>query len=129
MMAASIIQMAITFCILSLFLNNQGLFAACKMEHLSIYASLIFFGFLYSPISMFLGIVANIFSRKHEYEADAYASTTTAMPQDLISGLKKLSVSNLSNLTPHPVHVFLNYSLIRQSDKCFFGVSYHLNYT
>ena len=110
MIGASILQMGIMFYILSLFLNNEGLFAAFGMEHLSIYASLIFFGFLYSPISMLLGIVANIFSRKHEYEADAYAAITTARPDDLISGLKKLSVSNLANLTPHPLHVFLNYS-------------------
>ncbi len=110
MMAASILQMGIMFYILSLFLNNTGLFEAFGMEHLSIYASLFFFGFLYSPISMVLSIVANIFSRRHEYEADAYAASTTARPQDLISGLKKLSVSNLSNLTPHPLHVFLNYS-------------------
>jgi len=110
MMTASIIQMGIMFYILSLFLNNEGLFAAFKMEHLSIYASLIFFGFLYSPISMLLGIVSNVFSRRHEYEADAYAASTTSKPQNLINGLKKLSVSNLSNLTPHPLHVFLNYS-------------------
>lgn len=110
MMAASILQTGIMFYILSLFLNNRGLFNAFGMEHLSIYASLIFFGFLYSPISLLLGIVANVFSRRHEYEADAYAASTTSRPQDLISGLKKLSVSNLSNLTPHPLHVFLNYS-------------------
>lgn len=110
MMAASILQMGITFYILSLFLNNKGLFAAFGMEHLSIYASLIFFGFLYSPISMLLGIVSNIFSRRHEYEADAYAASTTSMPMDLVNGLKKLSVSNFANLTPHPLHVFLNYS-------------------
>lgn len=110
MMAASVLQMGVMFYILSLFINNKGLFAAFGMEHLSIYASLIFFGFLYSPISMLLGIITNIFSRKHEYEADAYAARTTSRPQDLISGLKKLSVSNLSNLTPHPLHVFLNYS-------------------
>jgi len=59
---------------------------------------------------MILGIVVNIFSRKHEYEADAFAASTTSRPQDLVSGLKKLSVSNLANLTPHPLHVFLNYS-------------------
>lgn len=110
MMAASILQMGIMFYILSLFLNNEGLFAAFGMEHLSIYASLIFFGFLYSPITMLVGIAGNFFSRRHEYEADAYAASTTARPLDLINGLKKLSVSNLANLTPHPLHVFLNYS-------------------
>ncbi len=110
MMAASILQMGIMFYILSLFINNKGLFAAFGMEHLSIYASLIFFGFLYSPISMILGIVVNITSRRHEYEADAFAASTTSRPQDLASGLKKLSVANLATLTPHPLHVFLNYS-------------------
>lgn len=110
MMAASILQMGIMFYILSLFLNNKGLFAAFGMEHLSIYASLIFFGFLYSPISMLLGIATNFFSRRHEYEADAYAASTTSQPRDLINGLKKLSAANLANLTPHPLHVFLNYS-------------------
>lgn len=110
MMGASILQMGIMFYILSLFLNNKGLFAAFGMDHLSIYASLIFFGFLYSPFSMFLGIAFNFFSRKHEYEADAYGVESTKSPTDLISGLKKLSVTNLSNLTPHPLHVFLNYS-------------------
>jgi len=110
MMGASILQMGIMFYILSLFLNNEGLFAAFCMDHVSVYASLIFFGFLYSPISMFLGIVFNFFSRRHEYEADTYAAASTERPMDLISGLKKLSVTNLSNLTPHPLHVFLNYS-------------------
>jgi len=110
MMAASILQMGIMFYILSLFLNNRGLFAAFSMENISIYASLIFFGFLYSPISMLLGIVFNYFSRRHEYEADAYAVTSTGRSEEFIRGLKKLSAANLSNLTPHPLHVFLNYS-------------------
>lgn len=110
MMAASIAQMGIMFYILSLFLNNEGLFAAFGMKNLSIYASLIFFGFLYSPISMLLGIVFNFFSRRHEYEADAYAVTSTGRPQEFVQGLKELSATNLSNLTPHPLHVFLNYS-------------------
>ncbi len=110
MMAASILQMGIMFSILSLFLNNEGLFDAFGMEHLSLYASLVFFGFLYSPISMLLSIVFNIFSRRHEYEADAYAAASTGRPADLVSGLKKLSLANLTNLTPHPLHVFLHYS-------------------
>lgn len=110
MMAASIIQMGVMFYILSLFLMNRGLFAAFGMEHLSIYASLIFFGFLYAPLSLLLSIVTNYFSRCHEYEADAYAVTSTGRPDDMINGLKKLCVTNLTNLTPHPLNVFLNYS-------------------
>jgi STE24 endopeptidase len=98
------------FFILSLFLNNQGLFAAFKMEKTSLYASLLFFGFLYTPIEMVIGIAGNLLSRKHEYAADAYAATTYGKPEAMIAALKKLSVDNLSNLTPHPLKVFLSYS-------------------
>nr|WP_321465385.1 M48 family metallopeptidase [uncultured Desulfobulbus sp.] len=113
MMVISVAQMGVMFFILSLFLENQGLFAAFGMEHVSTYASLVFFGFLYSPISMLLSIGLNIFSRRNEYQADRYAAETLQEEngsESLISGLKKLSVSNLSNLTPHPLNVFLNYS-------------------
>lgn len=113
MIAFSVLQMGLMFFILSLFLGNQGLFAAFGMEHVSTYASLVFFGFLYSPLSMLIAIGFNIFSRRNEYQADRYAAQTLEDEngdEALISGLKKLSVSNLSNLTPHPLNVFLNYS-------------------
>lgn len=77
---------------------------------LPIYAGFIFFGFLYTPISTLLSIFTNVLSRKFEFEADAFAVDTTKNSEPLISGLKKLSVDNLSNLTPHPWLVFLEYS-------------------
>jgi STE24 endopeptidase len=110
MMVISILQMGLMFFILSLFLGNQGLFDAFGMEQVSVYASLVFFGFLYAPISTLIGIGFNAFSRRNEYQADRFAAETGGDGAALISGLKKLSVSNLSNLTPHPVHVFLNHS-------------------
>jgi STE24 endopeptidase len=106
----SIIHMGIVFYLLSIFLTHKGLFDAFYMQNMSIYAGLIFFGMLYAPIEMVLSLLMNIFSRKNEYEADKYAADTTKKPEDLISALKKLSVHNLSNLTPHPIFVFLNYS-------------------
>ena len=110
MMALSILQTGLVFYLLSLFLNNPGLFEAFKMEHLSIYASLIFFAFLYSPISTGLSILFNIMLRAHEFEADRYAALSTGTPEALVQALKKLSLANLSNLTPHPALVFLSYS-------------------
>ncbi|MCK5188276.1 MAG: M48 family metalloprotease [Deltaproteobacteria bacterium] len=106
----SIMTTGLMFFILSLFINNEGLFQAFKMENTSIYASLFFFAFLYSPINMFISILSNILSRKHEYEADTYASETYGKFESMISALKKLTVDNLSNLTPHPLKVFLSYS-------------------
>jgi len=110
MLAVAVGQTGIMFALLSRFINNQGLFAAFGMEHLSVYASLLFFGFLFTPISLFLGLLVNALSRRHEYQADAYAAASTGRPQDLISGLKKLSAANMANLTPHPLFVLLHAS-------------------
>lgn len=110
MLAVAVGQTGIMFALLSRFINNQGLFAAFGMDHLSVYASLVFFGFLSAPISLCLGLLVNTLSRRHEYQADAYAAATTARPQDLISGLKKLSAANMTNLTPHPFYVLLHAS-------------------
>ncbi len=106
----SILMAGFTFWLLSLFIGNQGLFEAFRMEHVSIYASLFFFGFLYAPIGMVTGVVDNIISRRYEFEADRYAVRSYGHPEALISALKKLSRDNLSNLTPHPFTVFLEYS-------------------
>ncbi|MFA5667984.1 MAG: M48 family metallopeptidase [Balneolaceae bacterium] len=109
-MITSIIHTGLLFFLLSIFLNKEGLFGAFFMENMSVYAGLIFFGMLYAPIEMILSIFMQMLSRKHEFEADAYAAQTTGKPEDMISTLKKLSKDNLSNLTPHPFYVFLNYS-------------------
>ncbi|MDZ7716270.1 MAG: M48 family metallopeptidase [Balneolaceae bacterium] len=108
-MAASIIQTGVMFFLLSVFLNSQGLYDAFYMEQSSVYAGLIFFGMLYAPIDMILSVFMQMVSRKHEFEADEYASTTF-QKEPMIEALKKLSKDNLSNLTPHPFYVFLNYS-------------------
>jgi len=110
MMVLSILQMGLLFFILSLFLGNQGLFDAFGMTQVSVYASLVFFGFLYAPLSTLIGIGLNAFSRRNEYQADRYAAESGGEGEALINGLKKLSVSNLANLTPHPLNVALNYS-------------------
>jgi len=109
-MAGSVISSGVMFYILSLFINNAGLFAAFRMEQVSIYASIVFFGFLFTPISTLLAVITNIFSRRYEFESDSYAVTTYKKPDAMIAALKKLSVDNLSNLTPHPLKVFLEYS-------------------
>ncbi|BCS90053.1 M48 family metallopeptidase [Pseudodesulfovibrio sediminis] len=98
------------FYLMSLFLDSPGLFAAFGMEHISNYAGLTFFVLLYTPLSLALSVLSNMVSRKHEFEADAFAAHTTCDPMSMISALKKLSASNLSNLTPHPLTVCLEYS-------------------
>ncbi len=107
---SGIFQMGFVFYLISIFISNEGLFHAFFMKEISIYAGLIFFGMLYSPIDLFLSILLQISSRKDEYEADRFAAETIKDNMPLINALKKLSAHNLSNLTPHPFYVFLNYS-------------------
>ncbi|MFX5611117.1 M48 family metalloprotease, partial [Acinetobacter baumannii] len=54
------------------------------------------FTFLFSPLS-------SLSSRKHEFEADAFAAQHTEA-QDLVSALVKLYEDNASTLTPDPLH-------------------------
>jgi STE24 endopeptidase len=80
------------------------------MKTPSVYGGLIFFGMLFSPVDFFIGILMQMLSRKHEYEADRFAVKSTKDPDAMANALKKLSANNLSNLLPHPFYVFLNYS-------------------
>lgn len=109
-MLISFLHTGLLFYLLTLFLNSRGLYEAFYMQNMPIYAGMLFFGMLYSPVETILGIVMNIISRKNEYEADEFSATTIDNPGVMITALKKLSGDNLSNLTPHPFHVFLNYS-------------------
>ncbi|NAS32824.1 M48 family metalloprotease [Flavobacteriaceae bacterium R38] len=108
-MISSIVLTGLTLFILSLFINTPELSKSIGVEIHSFHIGLIAFGILYSPISEVTGLIMNYFSRKFEYQADAYAKETYAAAP-LISSLKKLSKNSLSNLTPHPVYVFMHYS-------------------
>jgi STE24 endopeptidase len=65
---------------------------------------------LYSPFSRVLALGTQKLSRKFEFEADEFAVNTFGKPEELISALKKLSMDNLSHLTPHPLKVLLDYT-------------------
>ena len=106
---SSIIQTGLTLYILSLFVGNPLLSKALGSDIPGFHLGLITFGFLYSPISMIIGLFINIFSRRNEYAADQFAAENYN-GEYLQSALKNLSVNNLSNLTPHPLYVFFNYS-------------------
>ncbi len=105
----SILQSGIILYIFSLFVGNPLLSEALGATETSFHIALITFGFLYSPISLILGLGLNVMSRKHEYQADRFAGEKFN-PGSLIDALKQLSRKNLSNLTPHPVYVWFNYS-------------------
>jgi len=99
----------VTLWLLSLFISSPLLSEALGVSVPSFHIGMIAFGMLYSPISEITGLFMNSLSRKFEYQADNYAKETHNS-NDLISSLKKLSKSSLSNLTPHPAYVWFHYS-------------------
>jgi STE24 endopeptidase len=109
-LAITVAHTGVLFFLLSFFLGEGELYAAFGMQERSLHAGLVFFGLLYTPIELVLGLGLQGLSRKHEFEADRYAAETTGAPQTMADALKRLSVDSLSNLTPHPFYVALNYS-------------------
>ncbi|HOU85205.1 MAG TPA: M48 family metallopeptidase [Spirochaetota bacterium] len=109
MILFSVIQTGGLLFVLSLFIGNSVLSSALGAEAHSIHMAIIAFGILYVPISTITGIFLNMLSRKHEYEADNFASKYFSA-EELSGALKKLAENNLSNLTPHPLYVFFHYS-------------------
>ena len=109
-MVIRILHIGVMFYLISIFVSRAGLFKAFHIEHPSVYAGLVLFGLLYTPVEMVLSVFMQIYSRRNEYQADRYAAETTGGPDSMIQALKLLSLHNLLNLTPHPLYVFLNYS-------------------
>ncbi len=97
------------FYLLGLFLDSNSLAQSLGGQTANFHLNIIVFGILYAPVSLIIDLGGNILSRKFEYQADNFANKH-GYGNELISGLKKLSATSLSNLMPHPLHVFLHFS-------------------
>ena len=105
----SILTTGVMLFLLSFFLNNVDLAIGLGAKQASFHLGAIAFSILFTPVSLVLGVLSSILSRKNEYEADAFAAHF-GLAEALVSGLKKLSVKSLSNLNPDPLFVFFHYS-------------------
>ena len=105
----SLLSTTIMLYVFSLVSENPAFAKVLGSNVPGFHLALISFGILYTPLSLVFGIGMNCLSRKNEYQADQFAAQVYN-GEYLSSALKKLSVSNLSNLTPHPVYVFFHYS-------------------
>ena len=105
----SVLQTGLMLFLLSRFIGSETLVMALGGKLPALHLSLLGFSLLYTPISLLLGLLFNGLSRKHEYEADAYAAKTYgATPMQ--EALRKLSAANLSQPLPHPWYVWVHYS-------------------
>lgn len=76
----------------------------------SVAPTLLLFALISPAVLFWTTPLGNLWSRKHEYEADAYARDAVGDPAPLIGALRKLSEKNLSNLNPHPWYSTFHYS-------------------
>ena len=109
-LVVAVVQLAVIFLLMGTVLSNPGLHAAFGLTSPVLWLGFVFFMILFEPVQTILGIMSSLWSRKHEYEADAYAASATGGPADMIAALQRLARDTLSNLTPHPLTVFLHYS-------------------
>jgi STE24 endopeptidase len=72
--------------------------------------ALLLFALLAGAVTFWFSPLAHWWSRRYEYEADAFAAQTMKEIQPLIGALRKLNEKNLSNLTPHPLYSGFYYS-------------------
>jgi STE24 endopeptidase len=105
----AVVQVFLTLFILSRMVFNTHLSLALGGGQLAFHLNLLAFAILFSPVSAVTGLLMSAYSRRNEFEADAYASQTSSGTA-LATALKRLSVDSLSNLYPHPLYVFFHYS-------------------
>jgi len=114
-LAAGIVQTAAIFFLLGLATDPDGRFArllfdAFGVERISPHVGLVLFFILLEPANRALGVLFNAWSRRHEFEADAYAAEVTGDATPLGSALKKMTSDHLAHPSPAALRVWLDYS-------------------
>ncbi|HIB97381.1 MAG TPA: M48 family peptidase, partial [Candidatus Thioglobus sp.] len=89
--------------LLGYLINQPWFFHGLGVETMSNHTALILFTLVMPVFSFFIAPISNALSRKHEFEADAFAAKHTNA-DDLISSLVKLYRDNAATLTPDKLY-------------------------
>lgn len=108
--AVGLAEMGLMLFLLAWVLQSPGFFAAFGVTGTPVGMGLVLFGILYQPLGLITGLLGLALSRKHEFEADAFAAAAVGSPVPLMEGLKRLSRDHLAHPQPHPLAVWLHYS-------------------
>ena len=110
MLVMSALSLLAGFWLISLLARQDWFYRSFGFEPGSIVPALLLFGLLSGVITFWFSPVAHWWSRRYEYQADAFAADVMKEPQSLVGALRKLNEKNLSNLTPHPLYSGFYYS-------------------
>lgn len=89
--------------------RRDWFYTALGVPHPSIHAALLLFVLVVPVFTLFVTPLTALWSRRHEFEADAFA-TRHASAAQLASALVKLHRDNASTLTPDALYVAFYYS-------------------
>ncbi len=109
-LVVALLEMGVMFGLLNWVLKAPEFFAAFGVTGTPVGMGLILFAILYQPLTTLLNLGSLALSRRHEFEADAFAAEAVGGHEPLSSGLKKLSRDHLAHPQPHPLTVALHYS-------------------
>jgi STE24 endopeptidase len=84
-------------------IGEPWFYAGLGVDRRSTALALVLFFMVVPVFTFLLAPIGSVYSRKHEYEADAYAARH-ASGEDLVRALVKLYQDNAATLTPDPVH-------------------------
>ncbi len=100
----------VLFYLASEMITWQSMYQSFGFSIMPAYAGLFLVAVLWEPVGFFLSPIAMAISRRFEREADRHAFKVMKVAEPLILALKKMARDNLSNLRPHPLYVWFNYS-------------------
>ena len=93
----------IGFAVLAWLMKQNWFYSGLGVEHSSTYMALLLFMLVSPAFTFLLGPIMSWWSRKHEFEADAFAAKQSSA-KELISSLVSLYKENASTLTPDPLY-------------------------
>ncbi|TDU81330.1 STE24 endopeptidase [Prosthecobacter fusiformis] len=110
MLALSLAEMGLMLGLMGWALKSPQFFAAFGVHGTPVGMGLVLFGMIYKPLGVLTGLLGLAMSRKHEFEADAFAARAVGSHRPLTEGLKRLSRDHLAHPQPHPLTVWMHYS-------------------
>ena len=112
MLIFSAFSSLVGFYLVSVLAKQEWFYRAFRFEFdpKNVAPALLLFTLLSGVVMFWFSPLAHWWSRKYEYEADAFAKGVMNEPHSLIGALRKLNEKNLSNLTPHPLYSGFYYS-------------------
>jgi STE24 endopeptidase len=110
MLVFSALSLLAGFYFVSVLAKQDWFYRAFGFAPGNIAPALLLFGLLSGVVTFWFSPLAHWWSRRYEYQADAFAAEVMNETHSLIGALRKLNEKNLSNLTPHPIYSGFYYS-------------------